>query len=130
MIVGIGVDLVAVDRVRAMLERHGARARRRLFTPHELAECDDRADPSECLAARFAAKEAALKALGTGKRPDLRWTDVEVTRGDSGEPELELSGRVRVYAEQLGVSRVLVSLTHERGLAGAFVVLETLADNR
>ena len=125
MIVGIGIDLVAIHRMRTLVERHGDRARQRLFTVRELAECDQRADPGECLAARFAAKEATLKALGTGKMPDTRWTDIEVVRNDDGSPELVLSGRVRAFADQLGVRQALVSLTHEKETAAAFVVLET-----
>jgi holo-[acyl-carrier protein] synthase len=125
MIVGIGVDLVAIERMRALVRRHGDRVRHKLFTVRELEECDQRADPGECLAARFAAKEATLKAIGTGKMPDTRWTDIEVVRNDDGRPELVLSGRVRALADQLGVGRALVSLSHEREMAAAFVVLET-----
>jgi holo-[acyl-carrier protein] synthase len=124
MIVGIGVDLVRVGRLRSLIERHGERARRRLFTSAELAECDRRADPSECLAARFAAKEAALKALGTGKIPGTRWTDLQVTRAESGPPAMELAGSARARAQRLGVLRVWVSLSHEAGLACALVVME------
>jgi holo-[acyl-carrier protein] synthase len=124
MIVGIGIDLVQVERVRAVLARHGERARRRLFTPQELAECDGRADPVECLAARFAAKEAVLKALGVGKVPGVLWTDLEVRRADSGCPSIELAGAARRLAERLGVTRASVSLSHEAGIACAMVVLE------
>ncbi len=124
MIVGIGVDLVRVERLRSLVERHGERARRRLFTPAELADCDQRADPSECLAARFAAKEAALKALGTGKIPNTRWTDLEITRAESGSPALKLAGSARARAQRVGVDRVWVSLSHEAGLACALVVME------
>ena len=124
MIVGIGVDLVRVGRLRSLIERHGERARGRLFTSAELAECDRRLDPSECLAARFAAKEAALKALGTGKIPGTRWTDMQVTRAESGSPALELAGSARARAERLGVVRVWLSLSHEAGLACALVVME------
>ncbi|UCC47546.1 MAG: holo-ACP synthase [Gemmatimonadota bacterium] len=124
MIVGIGVDLVRVERLRSLVERHGERARRRLFTPAELADCDQRADPSECLAARFAAKEAALKALGTGKIPGTRWTDLEITRAESGSPALKLAGSARARAQRVGVDRVWVSLSHEAGFACALVVME------
>ncbi|NIR45191.1 MAG: holo-ACP synthase [Gemmatimonadetes bacterium] len=125
MIVGVGIDLVAIDRVRGLVERHGERGRRRLFAEGELKDCDGRIDPAECLAARFAAKEAALKALGTGKRPGLRWTEIEVVEGEGGRPDLALSGGVRARAERLGVTRVWVSLTHEGGVAGAIVVMES-----
>lgn len=124
MILGIGIDLVETQRVRQVLARHGERARRRLFSPRELADCEGRADPSECLAARFAAKEAALKALGTGKLPDIRWTDLEILRAGSEGPRLELGGGARLRAERLGATRVWVSMSHEAGLACAVVVLE------
>jgi holo-[acyl-carrier protein] synthase len=124
LIVGIGIDLVETQRLRQLLARHGERARRRLFSPRELADCDGRADPDECLAARFAAKEAALKALGTGKLPTVRWTDLEVTSDGLGRPQLELAGEARVQAERLGVTTVWVSMSHEAGLACAFVVME------
>jgi len=124
MIVGIGVDLVRIERVKDLLERHGERARSKLFTAGELADCDGRADPAECLAARFAAKEAAFKALSSGKVPGILWTDIEVRRAGSGFPSLKLSGGARAHADELGVERTWVSLSHEAGLACAMVVLE------
>ncbi len=124
MIVGVGVDLVEVTRLRRTLARYGDRARRRLFTARELGDCEARPDPGECLAARFAAKEAALKALGTGKVSGIRWTDVEVVRAGSGLPQLELGRAARAQAERLGAVRARVSLSHEAGLACAMVVLE------
>jgi holo-[acyl-carrier protein] synthase len=127
LIVGIGIDLVETQRVQHALARHGERARRRLFSARELARCDARADADECLAASFAAKEAALKALGTGKLPGIRWTDLELLRAESGQPQLELVGEARAQAERLGATRVWVSISHEAGLACAVVVLEGAA---
>jgi holo-[acyl-carrier protein] synthase len=124
LIVGIGIDLVETQRVRQALARHGERARQRLFSARELRDCEERVDPGECLAAKFAAKEAALKALGTGKLPGMHWSDVEVVRAESGRPQLELSGEARARAERLRATRVWVSMSHEAGLAGAVVVLE------
>ena len=124
MIVGMGIDLVRVERIKDLLERHGERARGKLFTPGELADCDERIDPSECLAARFAAKEAFLKALGSGKVPGIQWTEVEVRRAGSGCPSLNLTGGAREHADQLGVEQTWISLSHEAGLACAMVVLE------
>jgi holo-[acyl-carrier protein] synthase len=118
------VDLVEVRRVRAMMQRHGQRARRRLFTEAELADCDRRSDPAECQAARLAAKEAVFKALGTGKSPGFRWTDVEIVSEPSGSPRLELRRQALGQAEELGVTRALVSLSHDAGLGCAVVVLE------
>ncbi len=124
MIVGIGIDMVHVQRLRTALDRHGARMRRRLFTSGELADCDSQRDPTECLAARFAAKEAALKALGTGKIAGFRWTDLEIRRLASGQPTLALSGRAQQRGEEIGVRRLWVSLSHDGGKAVALVVLE------
>lgn len=118
------MDLVSVSRIRAAIDRHGGRARRRLFTVRELADCDDRLDPAECMAARFAAKEAAFKAVGTGKGAGIRWTDVEVITEGGGRPRLELSGGTAERASALGTSQIHVTLSHEAGLACAFVVLE------
>lgn len=123
MIVGIGVDVVRIDRVGELLSRHGRRARERLFTARELEQCDARTDCEQCLAARLAAKEAALKALGTGKARGYRWTDLEITRGE-GCPQLRFSGAAQARAESLGAQRAWVSLTHEAGVACAIVVLE------
>lgn len=118
------MDLVSVNRIRVAIGRHGGRARRRLFTPRELVECDERLDPAECMAARFAAKEAAFKAVGTGKCAGTRWTDVEVLTEEGGRPRLELSGSTAERARALGTSRIHVTLSHEAGLACAFVLLE------
>lgn len=117
--VGIGVDLAEVAEVRASLERFGDRYRRRLFTAGELADCAG-ADPAPRLAARLAAKEAAIKALRVaGAQPP--WTDFEV-RGTGARCELRLHGRAAVLAGECGVAALSVSLTHGRHLAGAFVV--------
>jgi holo-[acyl-carrier protein] synthase len=125
MIVAIGIDLVSVERVHGVLARHGERASRRLFTAAELAECAGRADADRCLAARFAAKEAALKALGTGKQPGVRWTDLEVARDAAGRPALRVYGGARERAGRLGATRIWVSLTCAGGVAGALVVIES-----
>lgn len=127
MIVGLGIDVVDVARFRRLLARHGDRARRRLFTEPELVACDERIDSDDCLAGRFAAKEAALKALGSGKVPEMRWTDLEVKCAASGEPSLLLHGAAEKRADEKGVDRVWVSLSHDAGLACAVVVLEALS---
>lgn len=128
MIVGIGVDVVEVLRVHRLLTRHPERARRRLFTVTELEYCEGRADPLECLAARIAAKEAAFKALGSGKGPGMAWTDIELRRDASGAPSLRLSGAALGLAEKLGADRSFVSVTHDAGVACAVVVLESQGD--
>jgi holo-[acyl-carrier protein] synthase len=110
-IIGLGVDLVEVDRVRHLLDRYGDAFRRRCFTDHEWEYARRFGDPSARLAARFAGKEAVMKSLGTGWRR-LRWTDIEITGG--GAPRVNLSGRALDRAEMLGVTKVLVTITHTR----------------
>ncbi|HEX2031720.1 MAG TPA: holo-ACP synthase [Actinomycetota bacterium] len=118
-IVGIGVDVVEVDRVKGLLERH-PRFRDRVFTPEEIAYCERKYTPAECYAARWAAREACIKALG-GIR-GVRWRDIRVERAPSGAPALALAGAARERAEAVGASEVLVSLGHERSVATAFCV--------
>ena len=124
MIVGLGLDLVETTRFEAALRRHGGRFERRVFTPRELSDCAGRGDRVQMLAARFAAKEACLKALGTGWSGGLGFRQVEVARVEGGRPDLRLSGRAEERARALGMRRALVSLTHQPGAAAAVVVLE------
>jgi holo-[acyl-carrier protein] synthase len=117
-----GVDLVAVERLERLVGRY-ERAAEALFTPGELEYCRARASSYDHLAARFAAKEAVLKAFGTGKSGRMRWTDVEVvTEPDGGRPAVRLSGAVASFAEQHGLREIDVSLSHTGGLALAMVV--------
>jgi holo-[acyl-carrier protein] synthase len=114
----VGVDLIEVGRIASALSRHGDRFLRRVYTESERAYCRRRAPE---LAARFAAKEAVAKALGTGIGA-VDWHEIEVVRGPSGAPGLELHGRARALAERLGLGRPLLSLAHTREHAIAFVV--------
>ena len=116
---GIGVDLVDVDRVRRLMSRRTTFAAR-VFTQQEIEYCERQADPAESYAARWAAREACRKALG-GVR-GMRWHDVRVARAPSGAPSLVLEGATLRRADALGVSQVMVALTHERKMAGAFCV--------
>jgi holo-[acyl-carrier protein] synthase len=118
-IVGIGVDLVDVERIKRMLSRHRTFVER-VFTSQEIAYCQGQASPAECFAARWAAREACRKALG-GIR-EMRWHDVRVERAPTGAPRLALQGSSRARMEALGVTDVLVALTHERRMAAAFCV--------
>ena len=111
---GLGVDLIEIERVRSLLDRNSAAFRRRCFTEHEWEYASRFRDPSARLAARFAGKEAVMKSLGTGWR-HLRWTDIEITGG--GRPRVVLTGRAAERAEMLGVSEVLVTITHTRDQA-------------
>lgn len=124
MILGIGMDLVEVARVASMMERHGGRALGRIFTHAEAAHCHAAGRPEESFAARFAAKEALFKALGTGWSGGMGWTDVEVVSQEGGAPTLRLHREARERADALGATRAHLSLTHTAQVAGAFVVLE------
>ena len=124
MIVGIGVDLCEVDRMEAAIERHGERFLVRIYTEAERAYCDSKQNRMERFAGRFAAKEAAMKAIGTGWRRGVGWRDFEVTRLASGQPIIHFHGAARKIADELGVKRALVSITHIKSMAMAQVVLE------
>jgi holo-[acyl-carrier protein] synthase len=124
MIAGIGVDLVNIPRFSELMERKGAAALRRFFTEAEVERCRRSRSAPESFAARFAAKEAFFKALGTGWGLGGRWTEVEVVSAPSGAPGLRLSGRAAEAAAERGVRTVHLSLTHTDDTAGAFVVLE------
>lgn len=124
MIVGTGVDIAETARVEEVLNRHGARFSQRLFTPEEIAYCERFKNKAERYAARFAAKEAAFKALGTGWRDGVRWRDVEVTHQPSGKPELVLRGRAEELARELGVTRAAVSISHSDRYVVAQVIFE------
>ncbi len=108
-----GVDFIEIDRVAGVLDRYGDRFLRRVFTPGEIAYCRGRA-PN--LAARFAAKEAVMKSLGTGFR-GVGWRDIEVVRAPSGAPSPRLHGRAMRRAKRLGVTEIAISLSHSRGFA-------------
>jgi holo-[acyl-carrier protein] synthase len=118
-ILGLGVDICEIDRMERALARHPT-LRERVFTPQERAYCDARARPAESYAGRFAAREAVIKALG-GYR-GKRWQDISVTRHPSGAPAIALEGNAKGRADALGITRVLVTFTHERTNAVAFAV--------
>lgn len=125
MIVGTGVDIVETPRIEQALDRHGERFSKRIYTPREIAYCEQFKNKAERYAARFAAKEAAFKALGTGWRDGVRWLDVEVTHQPSGKPELQLSGRAQELAQQLRVTRTAVSISHSDHYVIAQVIFES-----
>ena len=125
MIVGTGVDLCEVDRIKtAILSKHGDRLRKRVFTELEIAYAESKASRFERYAARFAAKEAGMKALGTGWRGGIGWRDLEVANLPTGRPTLRLHGRAAEIAAGLGVTDVALSITHTAGQALAMVILE------
>jgi holo-[acyl-carrier protein] synthase len=124
MILGIGTDLAEVARIRKTLAQYGERFLNRVYTEGERAYASSKANAAERFAARFAAKEAAMKAIGTGWRRGVTWKDFEVSNELSGRPILRLSGVGRQIAEQMGVKRTTISLTHTTETALALVILE------
>jgi holo-[acyl-carrier protein] synthase len=125
MIVGTGVDIVETPRIEQVLERHGERFAKRVYTDAEIAYCEQFKNRAERYAARFAAKEAAFKALGTGWSGGIRWLDVEVIHQPSGKPELVLTGQAEKVARTLGVKRSAVSISHSDRYAVAEVIMES-----
>jgi len=124
VIVGIGLDIVETGQLRRMLTEQGDRFEQRVFTADERKTCNARADREQALAARFAAKEACLKALGTGVDHGLSFLQVEVVEQEGGSPGLRLTGVAAERARARGVRHVHVSLSHQTGMAAAAVVLE------
>lgn len=124
MILGSGIDLVEISRIERSVDRFGDRFLGRVYTPGEKAYCLSKRNSAESLAARFAAKEAGAKALGTGISNGVNWLEIEVVREPGGRPGLILHGRARQIADRMGVRRASLSLTHTADLAVAHVVLE------
>lgn len=124
MIYGIGIDLVKVSRMEGVLQRWEERFRSKVFTPGEVAYCMRKKNPSPSFAARFAAKEAFVKALGIGIRRGVHWRNVEVKRGPLGRPVLSLNGLALEICRKEGIEGFHLSLTHDGDYAGAVVVLE------
>ena len=127
MIVGSGIDLVEIARIRQSMERFGSRFLERVFTGSEQAYCLRKRNAAESLAARIAAKEAAAKALGTGISRGVNWLEIEVIREPGGRPSIRFRGRAAEIAEQMGVAQIALSLTHTASLAMASVILESRA---
>jgi holo-[acyl-carrier protein] synthase len=125
MIVGTGVDIAEVARIQGAADRFGSRFLKRVFTSEEVRYCTSRANTAERLAARFAAKEAGMKAIGTGLRGGVTWQDVEVVRLPGGRPELRFHGKAAEVAISLGCKRTHLSLSHTAEQAIAYVILES-----
>ena len=124
MIIGTGIDLAEVHRIRHSIERYGERFVGRIYTPREIAYVERKANKYERYAARFAAKEAGMKAIGTGWRGGITWHDFEVVNLPSGRPTLTFHGKAAQVAERLGVKNVSLSLTHTAESGMAFVIVE------
>ena len=125
MIVGCGVDMIEIARIAEALDRYGERFSRRVFLPAEVAYCRRKRNAGESFAARFAAKEAAAKALGTGIHSGVGWREIEVVRAPSGQPSVVFHGRAAARARLLGAENSAMSITHTETHALAYVVLET-----
>jgi holo-[acyl-carrier protein] synthase len=124
MIVGSGIDLTEIGRIQRSMDRYGERFLARVYTPAEQAYCLRKRKSAESFAARFAAKEAGAKALGTGISYGVNWLEIEVVREPSGRPTLKFHGRAAQFAARLGVVHAALSITHTGDLAMASVVLE------
>ena len=126
MIVGMGIDICEVDRIqRAIASSHGSRFKERIYTGLEIAYVESKANRWERYAARFAAKEAGMKALGTGWSGGLGWQDLEVSNLPSGRPTLRLRRKAAELAERMGVVNIALSMTHTAQQAMAIVILES-----
>ena len=125
MVVGVGTDLMEIGRIKQSMARFGDRFLARVFTSAEIAYCQRKKNAAESFAARFAAKEAGAKALGTGISQGISWLELEVTRDPSGKPGLLLRGRAADRANVLGITRISLSITHSRESALAVVIMET-----
>jgi len=122
-LIGIGIDVVEVSRIKSSLDEFGEKFLTRIFTEAERDYCQDQKMPELHLAARFAAKEAIAKALGTGIGKEVGWLDMEIKRRTSGEPEVKLIGAAAAFAASRGVKQVMVSLTHAKRYAAANAVI-------
>ena len=125
MIVGTGIDIAEVPRIRKSIERFGQRFLERIFTAGEIRYCDSKANRVERYAGRFAAKEAAMKALGTGWNHGVRWRDCEVSRKPGGRPTMVFHGKAGEFAAGLGVRNIALSISHTEEQAIAQVILES-----
>ncbi len=125
MIAGIGIDIVGIERIGRLVREHGERFLGRVFTAEERAYCSSRPQPAQHFAGRFAAKEAVLKALGTGWAEGVRWKQIEVTAAEKGKPEVRLTGRAAELAQAMGVKGIHVSISHSDGYAVAQALLDS-----
>ena len=122
MIVGIGTDIVEVERIQKMMSDHGDHFLERVFTAAEIAHCQPRREAAQHFAGRWAAKEAVMKALGTGFTPEVGWTDIEILTLPSGQPYVVMHGTARTYSESKGIGTILITLSHTKTYATATAI--------
>ena len=125
MIVGTGIDIAEVERIERSIARFGARFKERVFTADEIRYCESKANKAERYAARFAAKEAGMKAIGTGWSRGVRWQDIEVRRLPGGRPTVVFHGKAGEIFAKLGGVRAHLSITHTKESAMAYVIIES-----
>ncbi len=125
MIAGIGIDIVGIERIEKLVREHGERFLGRVFTDEEKSYCRSRPQPGQHFAGRFAAKEAVLKALGTGWAEGVSWKQVEVANAEGGRPEVTLTGKAKERIQKMGVTGIHVSISHADGYAVAQAVLDS-----
>ncbi|NLN96194.1 MAG: holo-ACP synthase [Bacteroidales bacterium] len=123
MVFGIGTDIIEVERIKKQLENNSG-LREKLFTSHEIAYCENKKNKAQHYAARFAAKEAFLKAIGTGWREGLKFNEIEVTNDKMGKPMIVLSGKTKDFVDQINITNIQVSLTHIKDVVNAIVIIE------
>lgn len=128
MIIGTGIDIVNIERINGLMERWGDRFLERVYTELEISRCQRMSRPPECFAIRFAAKEAFLKAIGSGLRNGIQWTDIEVENDPMGKPLLSLHRRAREVLQTHRIERTFLTLSHDRPFAVAHVLLERKDD--
>ncbi len=121
-VIGNGIDIVECERIKSLIDRHGQRFLERIFTEAELKYCLNRKRKWEHLAGRFAAKEAILKVIGTGWRDKISWRDMEIVNDSAGKPEVKLTGRTAEIANQLGIKKILLSISHTETYAIASAI--------
>jgi holo-[acyl-carrier protein] synthase len=128
MILGSGIDIVSIERIEKMMGRWGDQFLGRVYTEREISRCQRQARPPECFAIRFAAKEAFLKAIGTGLRYGIQWTDIEVENDPGGKPLLSLHRRAKEILQTRPIKKIFLTLSHDRPFAVAHVLLEGEVD--
>lgn len=126
MIIGIGTDIISIERIKKIIDERGERFLSLIFTDREREYCQSKQSPCVHFAGRFAAKESVFKVLKTGWGLGVRWKDVEILRSKNGEPEISLKGKTKLIAEKKGIKRILLSISHDRKYAMATAIGENI----
>jgi len=124
MIVGTGIDIIEVDRIKNSIQKYSDRFKKKIFTQKEIDYCDSQAEPAKHFAARFSVKEAVLKCFGTGMSGGILWKDIEVDKLESGQPILNLYGKGEKIFDQLNLKQIHISITHDKSYAVAHAIAE------